>query len=163
MAKSRSTGEASRSTWCLLKSLSELAVCHSHPCPTGQNKSYGWVQCWWAWIYTLSLLFKENSVDCQLTRQKGDVVLFTGQERTGNSNSVYYSILARKIPWTEEPGMLYSPWGWEESDTTEWLCIDRLLQRFMLNSLSGGHWGAVERYSHSPPRGVKMELQWDPT
>ena len=52
--------------------------------------------------------------------------------------------------------MLYSPWGSEESDTTERLRIDRLLQRFMLSSLSGGHWGAVERYSHSPPRGVKM-------
>ena len=26
------------------------------------------------------------------------------------------SILAWKIPWTEEPG---SPWGWKDSDTTE--------------------------------------------
>ena len=29
------------------------------------------------------------------------------------------SILARKIPWTEEPGRLYSPWGHKESDMTE--------------------------------------------
>ena len=28
------------------------------------------------------------------------------------------SILAWKIPWTEEPGG-YSPWGRKESDTTE--------------------------------------------
>ena len=28
------------------------------------------------------------------------------------------STLARKIPWTEEPGR-YSPWGRKESDTTE--------------------------------------------
>ena len=30
------------------------------------------------------------------------------------------SILAWRIPWTEEPGR-YSPWGRKESDTTEWL------------------------------------------
>ena len=30
-----------------------------------------------------------------------------------------FSILAWKIPWTEEPGRLYSPWGCKESDTTE--------------------------------------------
>ena len=26
--------------------------------------------------------------------------------------------LAWKIPWTEEPGGLYSPWGCKESETT---------------------------------------------
>ena len=31
------------------------------------------------------------------------------------------SILASKIPWTKEPGGLYSPWGYKESDTTEQL------------------------------------------
>ena len=30
----------------------------------------------------------------------------------------HFSILAWKIPWTEEPGN-YSPWGSKESDTTE--------------------------------------------
>ena len=29
------------------------------------------------------------------------------------------SIHAWKIPWTKEPGELYSPWGHKESDTTE--------------------------------------------
>ena len=29
------------------------------------------------------------------------------------------SIVAWEIPWTEEPGGLYSPWGRKESDTTE--------------------------------------------
>ena len=28
-------------------------------------------------------------------------------------------ILAWKIPWTEEPGVGYSPWGCKESDTKE--------------------------------------------
>ena len=31
------------------------------------------------------------------------------------------SILTWKIPWTEEPGGLYSSWGHKESDTTEQL------------------------------------------
>ena len=29
------------------------------------------------------------------------------------------SILAWRIPWTEEPGGLYSPWGCKESDMIE--------------------------------------------
>ena len=33
--------------------------------------------------------------------------------------AAHSSILALKIPWTEEPGRLYSPWGRKESDTTE--------------------------------------------
>ena len=32
--------------------------------------------------------------------------------------AIHSSILAWKIPWTEEPGG-YSPWGRKESDTTE--------------------------------------------
>ena len=33
--------------------------------------------------------------------------------------AAHSSILAWKIPWTEEPGRLYSPRGRKESDTTE--------------------------------------------
>ena len=29
------------------------------------------------------------------------------------------SILAWRIPWTEEPGRLYIPWGHKESDTSK--------------------------------------------
>ena len=32
-----------------------------------------------------------------------------------------FSILAWRIPWTEEPGRQSSPWGLKGSDTTEWL------------------------------------------
>ena len=36
--------------------------------------------------------------------------------------ATHSSILAWKIPWTEEPGMEgYSPWGHKKSDTTEQL------------------------------------------
>ena len=37
--------------------------------------------------------------------------------------STHSSILSWEIPWTEEPGRLQSPWGCEESDTTEWAHI----------------------------------------
>ena len=33
--------------------------------------------------------------------------------------ATHTGILAWKIPWTEEPDRLYSPWGRKESDTTE--------------------------------------------
>ena len=33
--------------------------------------------------------------------------------------ATHCSTLAWKIPWTEEPGRLRSPWGGQESDTTE--------------------------------------------
>ena len=44
---------------------------------------------------------------------QGRWVLFLGQEMATCS-----SILAQKIPWTEEPGGLYSPWGLKQLDTT---------------------------------------------
>ena len=37
----------------------------------------------------------------------------------GEWNGHHSSILAWRIPWTEEPGRLYSPWGCKESDMTE--------------------------------------------
>ena len=37
----------------------------------------------------------------------------------GNGNPL--QDLAWRIPWTEEPGRLHSPWGRKESDTTEQL------------------------------------------
>ena len=33
--------------------------------------------------------------------------------------ATHSSILSWEIPWTEEPGGLYSSWGRKESDTTE--------------------------------------------
>ena len=33
--------------------------------------------------------------------------------------ATHCSILAWRIPWTEEPGRVYSSWGHKESDTTE--------------------------------------------
>ena len=33
--------------------------------------------------------------------------------------AIYSSILAWRIPWTEEPGKLHSPWGHKEWDMIE--------------------------------------------
>ena len=33
--------------------------------------------------------------------------------------TTHSSILAWRIPWTEEPGRQYNPWGLKESDRTE--------------------------------------------
>ena len=38
--------------------------------------------------------------------------------------ATHSSILAWKVPWTEEPGG-YGPWGLTESDTTEQLSMSR--------------------------------------
>ena len=40
--------------------------------------------------------------------------------------ATHSSILAWKIPWTEEPGS-YSPWGRKESDMTEQLHFNKIL------------------------------------
>ena len=40
--------------------------------------------------------------------------------------AAHFSILAWRIPWTEEPGS-YSPWGCIELDTTEQLTLIYLL------------------------------------
>ena len=48
----------------------------------------------------------------------------------GEGNGSPLCILAWKIPWTEEPGVGYSPWGRKELDTTERL-------HFHFLSLSG--------------------------
>ena len=42
--------------------------------------------------------------------------------------ATHSSILDWRIPWTEEPGRLYSPWGHKESDTTAAAAAAKLLQ-----------------------------------
>ena len=45
------------------------------------------------------------------------------------------SILAWRIPWTEEPGGLYSPWGCKQLDTTE--CYHSLTHSMMVKIFRG--------------------------
>ena len=44
-------------------------------------------------------------------------------------------ILAWRLPWTEEPGGLYSPWGPKESDTTERLTLSPFARKKRLTAL----------------------------
>ena len=56
-----------------------------------------------------------------------------GQEYTLEEGTATYSnILAWRIPWTEEPGGLYSPWGHKESDMTEWLAISIIIHMLFI-------------------------------
>ena len=41
-----------------------------------------------------------------------------GREDPLETGMAHSSSLAWKIPWTEEPGRLHSPWGYKELDTT---------------------------------------------
>ena len=41
-----------------------------------------------------------------------------GEDPLEEGMATHSSILAWRIPWTEEPGV-YGPWGRKESDTTE--------------------------------------------
>ena len=41
--------------------------------------------------------------------------------------ATHSSVLAWKIPWTEEPDGLYNPWGRKESDMTEQLSLSKIL------------------------------------
>ena len=43
--------------------------------------------------------------------------------------ATHSSILAWRIPWTEEPGGLYSPWGCKKLDKTEQLSIQYCKER----------------------------------
>ena len=48
--------------------------------------------------------------------------------------ATHSSTLAWKIPWTEEPGRLYSPWGHKESDMTERLQFHALEEEMATHS-----------------------------
>ena len=50
----------------------------------------------------------------------GDLSSIPGLGKSpGGVMATYSSILAWRIPWTEEPGVGYSPWGHKEPDMTE--------------------------------------------
>ena len=47
------------------------------------------------------------------------VQTWVGEDPLEKGMATHSSILVWRIPWTEEPGRLYSPWGYKESNTTE--------------------------------------------
>ena len=70
-----------------------------------------------------------------LPANAGDTVRsLGGEDPLEKEITTHSSTLAWRIPWTEEPGRLHSPWGCKESDMTEWLsmrshvlCIIRIM------------------------------------
>ena len=50
--------------------------------------------------------------------------------------TTYSSILAWRIPWTEEPVYGYSPWRCRESNTTEQLLLSLFMEIVFLNHMT---------------------------
>ena len=58
-------------------------------------------------------------VKCLPTMRETQVQSLGQEDLLEKEMATHSSILAWKIPWTEEPGRLHSPWGHKELDTTE--------------------------------------------
>ena len=56
-------------------------------------------------------------VKCLPAMQETQVQSLGQEDPLEKEMASHFSVLAWRIPWTEEPG--YSPWGRKESDTTE--------------------------------------------
>ena len=68
---------------------------------------------------TSVMVFLDGSAIKNPPANAGDRVLSLGWEDPLEKEMVTHSsILAWEIPWTEEPGGGYNPWGRKESDTT---------------------------------------------
>ena len=50
--------------------------------------------------------------------QETQVQSLGGEDPLEKGTATHSSILAWRIPWTEEPGVLYIPWGHKESYMT---------------------------------------------
>ena len=62
-----------------------------------------------------------QTVECLPTMLETRVRSLGWEDPLEKEMATHSSSLTWKIPWTEEPGRLHSPWGHEESDTTEQL------------------------------------------
>ena len=71
--------------------------------------------CLWGWT-PVALMVKNPPANARDIRDVGSI---PGSGRSPGGEHGNSSILAWRIPWTEEPGGLYSPWGRKELDTTE--------------------------------------------
>ena len=82
------------------------------------------VFCLKGWLWSLYLNVQWGLPRCSLVKNLpadgGDAGFILSLEDLLERKIITYSrILAWEIPWTEEPGGLYSPWGHKVSDTTE--------------------------------------------
>ena len=85
----------------------------------------------------------------------GDLSSFPQLGRSpGGRHDYPFQYFAWRIPWTEEPGRLYSPWGPKESDTTEWLNTQL---RVTWPSLDQSLWQRSQSTWFSAPRNTQKE------
>ena len=75
---------------------------------------------------------KESSDGRESACNAGDLGSIPGfwEDPLEKGMPTHFSILAWRIPWTEEPDGLYSPWGCKESDMTEQLTLSLFKGRF---------------------------------
>ena len=78
--------------------------------------------------------------------------------------ATHSSILVWRNPWTEKPGGLYSPWGCEESDTSERLSTSQNTGKeempWSLVPGVGEHVGGVQTFSMPAPVGGPFPRLW---
>ena len=67
------------------------------------------------------------------TTQESQVQSLGREDSLEKEVATHSSTLAWKIPWTEEPGKLYSPLGRKELDTTERLHFTSLFRNALFN------------------------------
>ena len=100
-----------------------------HDAIHGVAKSQTRLSNWTEHVFTVTSYFGFASMASlvgqmlkNLPAKKETWIRFLGQEDPLEKGmAIHSSILAWRIPWTEEPGGIYSPWDHKESDTTEWL------------------------------------------
>ena len=74
-----------------------------------------------------------QTVKCLSTMQETWVPSLGQEDPLEKEMTIHSSTIAWKIPWTEEPGRLHSPWGHKESEMTERLhfhCFPSWLHQF---------------------------------
>ena len=62
------------------------------------------------------------------TMQETWVQSLSGEDPLEKDMATQSNILAWRIPWTEEPGGLHSPWGCKESDSAEQLSLSQQIK-----------------------------------
>ena len=70
------------------------------------------------WASQVVLVVKNLPANSRDTRDPG-LIPESGRSPRGGGMATHSNLLARRIPWTEDPMTGYSPWGRKESDTTE--------------------------------------------
>ena len=86
--------------------------------------------CWVIWWFWASLVAQR--VKNLPAMWKTWVWSLGGEHPLVKGMATHSSILAWRIPRTEEPGGLYSPWGCKESDTTKRLSLTHMVVLFLV-------------------------------